>query len=101
MKINTTIESILTGGGGSVRFLDGVTYTGVQILSIIPEGDVTVSVLQGYGPDGDEEEGGEQIDYRVTRRLTSMKDGKLYTAGRNSWFANITVTGGDVTGYLV
>lgn len=92
--ISTDPSSILVPNGGTARLLDGVTYTDLRVFSIVPEDDVTVSVLTGYGTTGTD---GGIIDFKTTRRLTALKAGVIYFAGANSWFANITVTGGNIT----
>lgn len=71
------------------KALDGVEATGI-ILTVQPEGDVTVTTLTGSIP------GNNNYDFKVERNLSTMKAGFCYFAGDNSCFTTVEFAGADV-----
>ncbi len=92
-QVNTTFEGRSVASGGTWKLSDGDQLTGQKVLTIIPEGDVTVTTLTGIAFEVDD------YDFKSERNLDTLKAGIPYFAGDNSCFTNLKFSGADVVLY--
>lgn len=97
-KIKTSFESRAVASGGSWKSRDGVAFSGQKVLTIIPDGNVTVTTLTGYGPGGTD---AGLIDFKAVRGLSELVSGSECMAGDNSWFENIELAGANAMLYVL
>lgn len=93
MSIVTTLEGTLTGVMGTSRITDTTEHDDLVVFSIVPESDTVINELTHVGPNG------EQTDATSAagRNLGSLTAGRIYLAGKDSYFKKIKLTSGSIS----